>query len=97
MFEFADENAPFPSALPFAYFPAPPDFVAPPISFPAGAYHGSELFYLFNFGANLNGDQLHLADKMIRYWSHFARTGDPNSAGTPQWPFTAPLPISSSR
>jgi para-nitrobenzyl esterase len=85
-YEFADENAPFPSALPFGYFPAPPDFVPPPLSFPAGAYHGSELFYLFNFGANLDSDQLHLADTMIRYWSHFARTGDPNSAGTPQWP-----------
>jgi para-nitrobenzyl esterase len=85
-YEFADENAPFPSALPFAYFQAPENFVVPPLSFPPGAYHGSELFYLFDFGANLNSDQRHLADTMIRYWTEFARTGDPNSVGAPQWP-----------
>ncbi|HKF29690.1 MAG TPA: carboxylesterase family protein [Candidatus Binataceae bacterium] len=85
-YEFADENAPLPYALPFAYFQAPPGFIPSPLSFPAGAYHGSELFYLFNFGATLGTDQKHLADTMIRYWSHFARTGDPNVDGTPQWP-----------
>jgi len=85
-YEFADENAPLPYALPFAYFQAAPGFVPSPLSFPAGAYHGSELFYLFNFGATLDTDQQHLADTMIRYWSHFARTGDPNVDGTPQWP-----------
>jgi para-nitrobenzyl esterase len=86
-YEFADENAPFPSALPFAYFQVPtPNYVVPPLSFPVGAYHGSELFYLFNFGANLNSDQNQLQDSVIHYWSQFARTGDPNSVGTPQWP-----------
>lgn len=85
-YEFADENAPLPYALPFAYFLAPPGFVPTPLSFPPGAYHGSDLFYLFNFGAILDSDQQHLADTMIRYWTQFARTGDPNSVGTPQWP-----------
>jgi para-nitrobenzyl esterase len=27
-----------------------------------------------------------LATQMLGYWTHFARTGDPNSAGAPPWP-----------
>ena len=55
-----------------------------------GAYHGAELWYVFN--------TLHtrpwpwtewdrqLADMMTAYWVNFARGGDPNDGALPAWP-----------
>jgi para-nitrobenzyl esterase len=74
-YEFADEKAPWAS-----------DGSAP--SFPTGAFHASELQYLFDdaqFRAPLTADQRHLSDQMIRYWTTFARTGNPNGAHSPAW------------
>jgi para-nitrobenzyl esterase len=78
-YEFRDENA--------------PEIVAPPVSFPYGASHFSELQYLFNMsklalpGApTLSPDQERLSATMIRYWTAFAGYADPNSAGdVPYW------------
>ena len=78
-YEFNDPNAPM------LYF-------APPISFPTGAYHASELAYLFNLSLTpvppppFSGPQQQLSAAMAGYWTQFARTGDPNSAGAPNWP-----------
>lgn len=66
-FEFADPTAPWMSG-----FPAP--------SFPTGAYHTAELQYLFRtagFDTPLTPAQRALGDRMIGYWTKFARTGDP--------------------
>ncbi|MEW2135329.1 carboxylesterase family protein [Streptomyces sp. NPDC005409] len=57
--------------------------------FPYGAAHGFEMPLLFPSVPTeqpLNEDQRALADRMVGYWTHFARTGDPNGADAPRWP-----------
>ena len=74
-YEFADKRAPW-----FTTLPQP--------NFPTGAFHGGELQYLFQ-DEQLPGpqtvDQRRLAAQMIRYWSQFAYTGNPNRSGQPLW------------
>ncbi|WP_128800961.1 MULTISPECIES: carboxylesterase family protein [unclassified Streptomyces] len=73
-YEFADEHAP----------PLTSD--TPP--FPLGAPHASELPYLFDLGGRpreLTPAQHRLADTMIDYWTHFARTANPNGPSSPPW------------
>ena len=72
-YEFNDENAPSPF---------------PKLNFPLGAYHSADVLYLFNRNgvpAPLTSDQQQLSQAMISYWTRFAKTGDPNSAGQPSW------------
>ncbi len=61
----------------------------PPGPNPAwGAYHASEIAYVFN---NLSSRpwatdaDKHLADQMSSYWVNFATAGDPNGKGLPSW------------
>lgn len=53
----------------------------------AGAYHGSEMAYLFDLRepAPLAASQRRLSAMMMRYWATFARNGDPNDASLPAW------------
>jgi para-nitrobenzyl esterase len=75
-YEFNDENA-------------PQDFL-PPVTFPYGAAHASELQYLFDLPITvprppLNAQQLQLSSSMQHYWTNFAKSGTPNGAGLPPW------------
>jgi para-nitrobenzyl esterase len=73
-YEFHDETAP-------SFFP--------PLSFPLGDAHFIEVQYLFNFGGitpTFTSDQQQLSDAMIGYWAQFAKTGNPNVEGEPNWP-----------
>src|SRR6266849_3334775 len=76
-YEFNDEDA--------------PQLFLPPVSFPYGSAHASEIQYLFNLRSqvphpDLTSAQQQLSRAMVAYWANFARTGDPNWLGTPFWP-----------
>jgi len=74
-YQFADRNAPI------GFYPFPPDL-------PPGAFHSSELSYLFEwagFTVNLTPAQQRLANQLIAHWGRFAATGDPNGPGLPTW------------
>lgn len=69
------------------------DRTAPPLvdvpNFDEGAEHSSELNYLFSavpLGRPLNAEQQVLSNTMVKYWTTFARTGNPNGTSTPTWP-----------
>ena len=76
-YEFNDENA--------------PENFLPPVGFPYGAPHASEIQYLMDlptaaFPGTLTAPQQHLAATMKAYWTDFAKRGFPSSLGTPFWP-----------
>ena len=76
-YEFNDENA--------------PENFLPPVSFPYGAAHASEIQYLMDlptaaFPGTLSAQQQQLATIMKGYWTNFAKRGFPSSFGTPSWP-----------
>jgi para-nitrobenzyl esterase len=75
-YEFNDENA--------------PELFLPPVSFPYGAAHASEIQYLFDvitpFPGSLDADQQALSSAMVGYWTRFARSGRPKSLQGPVWP-----------
>lgn len=77
-YEMADTNA--------------PSIVAGPVSFPYRAAHFSELQYLFDLSSitikdtpALTEEQQAMGKQMRAYWAAFARHGNPNSIGLPQW------------
>lgn len=55
-----------------------------------GAVHASELPYVFGTFASLgdasNGIDADVSRAMQQYWTNFAKRGDPNGPGLPQWP-----------
>ncbi|MEA5123167.1 carboxylesterase/lipase family protein [Xanthomonas floridensis] len=63
-----------------------------PFSPPLGAYHASELVYLFQRPWVLSGtprfsaEQQAFSTTLQDYWGAFARTGDPNGGGRAPWP-----------
>lgn len=59
-----------------------------------GAFHGLELFYVFNnleqslfaLGPWYTSQDKEIAQAMLSYWTQFAYTGNPNSSNLPVWP-----------
>ncbi|REE95953.1 carboxylesterase/lipase family protein [Thermomonospora umbrina] len=70
--------------------PNPPVWdLVPPNSVDLGAYHGSELPFLFDITTTppFTTAQSALSEQMMHYWGNFAATGNPNiGVRSPLWP-----------
>ena len=51
-----------------------------------GAYHASEISYVFGTGHNWQDADRKLSGLMSSYWVNFATTGNPNGKDLPVWP-----------
>jgi len=73
------------------YFDQHPDYPADSPNAGHGAPHGREVAYVFGHLNDLHGEQPTVADRtisdaMATYWTNFAKYGNPNGKGVPQWP-----------
>jgi len=70
----------------FIHIPAEP---ATPCGYGCGAGHGAEIPYAFDQleqdKRQWTADDRRLADRMAAYWTNFAKTGNPNGKGLPDW------------
>ena len=54
-----------------------------------GAFHSSELWYMFGTldkcWRPMEKADYELSERMVSYWTNFAKTGNPNGVGLPEW------------
>jgi len=70
----------------FVHIPAEPKT---PCGYGCGAGHGAEIPYVYDQLAQdsrtWSADDYRVAERMVTYWTNFAKTGNPNGKGLPQW------------
>ncbi len=71
------------------YVPDNPDLKLPDGPRSAGAYHSADLAYVFGnvdkVGMDWQEEDRALSRTMVRFWTNFAKSGDPNQPGLPEW------------
>jgi para-nitrobenzyl esterase len=78
------------SSVYYYHFKQTPPFPADSVYAGWGASHYAELWYMFDHLSQepwrWTAADTKLAEIMVRYWVNFAKSGNPNEAGLPNWP-----------
>ena len=74
----------------YYYFDQHPDY---PVDSPRAGYgspHGQDVAYVFGhldtLNPNITRTDLAISDAMVTYWTNFAKQGNPDGEGVPEWP-----------
>ena len=74
----------------YYYFDQHPDYPQGSPQYGFGSPHGQEVAYVFEHldkqNPNITKSDFDISEAMAVYWTNFAKAGNPNGAGMPEWP-----------
>lgn len=72
------------------YFDQHPDYPKDSPQYGSGSPHGQDVAYVFQTldasDPKTTASDLAISEAMATYWTNFAKNGNPNGAGVPEWP-----------